>query len=55
MVYTALEAVSLQALTGQFWIGGQENAEGTGFVWSEDNSSVSVESLDMWASGYPTG
>ena len=55
MVYTALEAVSLQALTGQFWIGGQENAEGTGFVWAGDNSSVSVGSLDIWASGYPTG
>ena len=55
MVYTALEAVSLQALSGQFWIGGQENAEGNGFVWSGDNSSVSVRSLDIWASGYPTG
>ena len=55
MVYTALEAVSLQALSGQFWIGGQENAEGTGFVWAGDNSSVSVGSLDIWASGYPTG
>ena len=55
MVYTALEAVSLQALSGQFWIGGQENAEGNGFVWAGDNSSVSLGNLDIWAPGFPTG
>ena len=56
-LFTVLEAISLEAASGEFWIGGRHMlGSGIGgwpgdYTWTEDNSTLDNSN---WAPGYPT-